>query len=107
MSLIERRADRAGAPATSVIRLPAELDLAGVVGLRSMIADAVIDGTGAIVFDCADLTFIDASGIGALVRTANAVAAAGREVRLQHAGSAMVRMLVLTGVGRRFVLDDG
>ncbi len=46
-----------------------------------------------IVVDCADLMFIDAAGIGALVSVANELAEEGRTLRLVHPSRMLVRLL--------------
>ena len=98
---------RPGAPESRVVRLPAELDLAESGDLRSAIAAAIRSGHGPIVFDCTELSFIDASGVGTLVWGANSAADAGREVRLLNPGEAMSRLLGLARVGHRFGLGGG
>lgn len=85
--------------------MPVELDFGTVTELLSAIAGAFREGPGPVVFDCSPLTFIDGGGIGALVWAANAAAADGRELRLSNPGAAMSRLLLLTGVGQRFVVE--
>lgn len=98
--------DPAGAPDAGVIHLPVELDLDTVGELAPTIADAVRVAVGAISVDCSSLTFIDAVGIGALVRAANDAAEDGLAVRLLHPSTMLCRLLLLTGVGHRFVFAD-
>ena len=101
---LDGRATPAGG---SAIRLPVELDMATAGDLLPAIADACRTAVDAIVFDCTALTFIDASGIGVLVRAANAAAEVGLQARLVHPGAALCRLLLLTDVGHRFVVDAG
>lgn len=104
MAITERVHDQLVPPGTT-IRMPVELDLATVEAVRSVVADAVRDGAGTITFDCSPLTFIDAGGVGLLVWSANAAAMDGRRVRLLDPGRTLRRMLDVTGVGSRFVVD--
>ena len=99
--------DRLGGPVAesdTTIRMPDELDCGTTAALTAAITDA-LRGAGDIVFDCSALTFIDASGIGLLVGTANAASADDRRVRLRHPGWALTQLLRLTGVGHRFVVE--
>jgi anti-sigma B factor antagonist len=54
-----------------VVSLSGELDLSEATGLRNTLARLVQSGTPLIVVNAAELSFLDSSGIGVLVATAN------------------------------------
>jgi anti-sigma B factor antagonist len=66
---------------SAVIRPHGELDIATVPSLRAAVIDAIAEGRVDLVVDLAGVTFIDSSGLGALVGALKrAVRAGGRLV---------------------------
>ena len=66
LSVSERR--NGIARVAQVVHLHGELDIASVARLRATMDNLLVDGpTQVIVVDLTDLTFIDSSGLGALV----------------------------------------
>jgi anti-sigma B factor antagonist len=56
-------------PSETVIRLSGELDLSSVGPLQKTVDEVVAAETDSVVFDLSDLSFLDSTGIGLLVRT--------------------------------------
>jgi len=84
------------------IRLIGELDLDGVDCLREEIWPLLGRYEAHLVtFDCADLTFLDSTGAGMLVRLARAIAGPGKPT-LQSLSPAPHRVLQLMGVDTLF-----
>lgn len=83
---------------TTQFVLTGELDLSNAPSLRDDLGEALRHGTRLIV-DLRGLTFIDSSGIQALVETKRSCGQCGIEfaVRLDH-DSQVKRMLLLAGV---------
>ncbi|MYS15028.1 anti-sigma factor antagonist [Streptomyces sp. SID4982] len=81
-----------------------ELDFDSVVQLHEA-ADAELSGSeGAlpVVVDCAALTFCDSSGISALLRLYQRLAAQQRALRLAAVPASVSRLFTLTGLDQLF-----
>ncbi len=75
-------------PGVHVVALHGELDVASVDGL----AEALVEVAGStLVVDLADLTFMDSTGIGALVVARNRVLASGQGQLVLTKPTAIVR----------------
>jgi stage II sporulation protein AA (anti-sigma F factor antagonist) len=80
---------------TAVVTLHGELDLDNVEALMHDLGPVLRrDDLPTVVFDLADLTFMDSSGISALVRTVGA----GKTVRLRHPTPIIRELLTLMGL---------
>jgi anti-sigma B factor antagonist len=82
-----------------------ELDLASVELFLSQ-ARAALDGS-VLTLDCAGLTFIDSTGLGALVRLREEARGRGSDVVLTRVPSQVSRILDLTGLSQIFPSDSG
>ena len=85
--------------------LEGEIDLAVADELRSVGTDALgeLGPRARLDVDMSGVTFIDSSGLGALVSIRNAALAAEREVALVDAAPAILRLFELTGLTASFV----
>ncbi len=83
-----------------VVDLSGELDVASAPELRHKIMTLIASGQIGLVLDAGALEFIDAAGIGCLVRAANRARAAGGWVRLIRVGQRHRRLLLILGLGR-------
>lgn len=79
--------------------LVGELDLAGVSDIEEQLAR--FDGD--VVLDCSGLTFIDASGLGLLVRTRHACETRGAKFSLIEPSPCLMRLLSITGLDAAFL----
>jgi anti-sigma B factor antagonist len=84
-----------------VVSVPAEVDINNVYLLRSALFEAAT-GASVVVVDMTTTTFIDATGINALVAISNRVLPAGGELRLVIGTERMRDMLQLLGIDKRF-----
>jgi len=86
---------------TAVLRLVDEIDLAVVdqlvAGVRGCLADA-----DAVQLDFRDVTFIDSSGLGALVLVRGEAARQGKRLSLVNVSHATSRLLRITGLHDAF-----
>lgn len=84
-------------PDEHVVALHGELDVASVDGLT----DALVDVAGStLVLDLSDLTFIDCSGIAALVAARNRIRSKGLgEMVVTRPGTTVRRTLEIVGLG--------
>jgi anti-anti-sigma factor len=84
----------------AVVRLTGELDLAGVPRLHSALAE--LDGD--VELDCSGLEFIDAAGLGALLKAHEACMAGGYKLVLVNPSPAVDRLLCLVELGTVFLI---
>jgi len=93
---------RADDDGSQVISVTGELDIATAEQAYTYISE-VIDGWPAPVsVDLAGLTFCDASGLGALARTARHARQAGTQLRLIAARPSLLKIMRITGLDRTF-----
>lgn len=79
-----------------------DLDLADVEDFVDH-ARRLLDGGAAVIeIDLGGVTFIDSSGLGALVRVQRAATDAGRRLRLARVPYPVTRILALTGLSDLF-----
>jgi anti-sigma B factor antagonist len=81
-----------------VIYLRGELDIASAATLREAAAVLPPNGTEAITLDFAEITFLDASGLGALVQIRAAMAASDRRLVLRNVSARTARVFRAGGL---------
>ncbi len=89
---------RAGGPA--VVRLAGRLDLLSASQVKERLAQAVADGNRRLVVDLQAVTFLDSSGLGALISGLKAARVAGGDLRIAGAGEQTLLVLRLTTLDR-------
>jgi anti-sigma B factor antagonist len=97
----ELRADAVVVDGSVCLRVQGELDLAAASDLRQA-CEVVECGLGpgvSVVVDLAELRFIDAAGLGALVRLRNRVRAAGAELTVVDPSPRVRRVFEHAGLG--------
>ena len=62
----------------TVVAPSGELDLASAPAVRDALAGALADGAGAVVVDLSRVTFLDSTGLAALLNAARRLRRAGR-----------------------------
>ncbi|WP_460194960.1 STAS domain-containing protein [Thermosynechococcus sp. FA-CM-4201] len=89
------------------------IKLSGVFGgpqaqeFRQTISELVQGGTQALLLDCGDVTFIDSSGLGALVVALKTVRAGGGQLYLCNIPKQMMMLFELTSMDKVFqILKD-
>lgn len=83
----------------TVIWLEGEQDSVTVSVLRTLLAGAAAGNDGDVVVDLGQVTFIDASIVGALVRGQNLLRPAGRELVLREPPPFIGRVIEICGLG--------
>jgi anti-sigma B factor antagonist len=83
---------------TRVYAVVGELDLATAPDLRAVLFDAVRSGAHRLVLDLADLTFIDATGIGALLAVRQLAMASDGALAVSNVSNHATRVFEITGV---------
>jgi anti-sigma B factor antagonist len=79
-----------------------ELDALTTRDFCAAVEPAVADGMTDILVDCRLLTFVDSTGMGALLDIRKQVMAAGGQLILFGPSEELMRTLVLTGLDRVF-----
>lgn len=79
-----------------------ELDVLSASELRGALARRPQEGCSSVVIDLDGVTFIDCTGLSALLACQQEVAATGGTFSLGALSAAVTRVLDLTGVGGRF-----
>jgi anti-sigma B factor antagonist len=86
--------------------LRGDLDLATVPDLQKEL-DVLFDATDDdIVLDCADLTFIDSTGIGLVVHALRALEVQGRRCTVENLNERCRRPFVILGLSEVLSLEE-
>jgi anti-sigma B factor antagonist len=90
-----------------LVRLTGEFDLAGVDGFERKLQGEPGPQEDTLVLDLRGLTFIDSSGLRAVVMVDHRVRAEGKRCLVIRGPERVERVLDLTGVSERLELVDG
>jgi anti-anti-sigma factor len=82
-----------------VVAVSGEVDTVTAPRLRQALEDALETGPPAVTVDLADVSFIDASGIGVLVSVAKQANSMDRKLTLGAPSQAVLRVLEAAGLG--------
>lgn len=97
-------------PASWRVIVAGELDAATAPGLGDLLQPLVGQPNASVVVNLADVTFMDSSGLRALVRAANSARDGGGSLVLARASGAVTRLLEVTGLIDQFhgsATEDG
>jgi anti-anti-sigma factor len=93
-------------PGQVVVRLEGEIDLETAPCVLSCTDQALaVPGNGGIVIDLTDCTFMDSSGLKALVAATRAADQQGRPMRISGAHGIVLRVMQLTDLDATLPLD--
>ncbi len=90
-SKIETRAE-----GMAILHLSGRLDLASAAKFRNQVAELLGDGNLVVILDLAEVSFVDSSGLGAIVSGLKAARQCGGDLRLAGAQEQMRSLLELT-----------
>jgi anti-sigma B factor antagonist len=90
----------------AVVTTPDEIDVANAGQFRAGLLAAAGRGRPAIVVDMTGTEFCDSTGLNVLVRALRQADEADGEIRLVVGGTALQRILTVTGVGSMFGVYD-
>jgi len=96
---------RRGGDGPIVVALAGELDMAAAGEVSCELGHAV-DAGADVVVDMTELTFVDSSGLGALLHGHNAARARGHSLRLRHLQRAVARTMAVSGLDKVFAIED-
>ena len=86
------------APATIPLAVSGDLDISGVEDFLAHAGRVLDTGTDVIDVDLGGVTFLDSSGLGALVRLQKRTSTEGRQLRLANVPRAVARVFDMTGL---------
>ena len=89
-------------PTTCVVVVTGALDLASAGDLLTRTDQLIDNGHTRLLLDVSRVTFCDSAGLGALLRARARAAEAGGHVRLRDPGTAVNRVLEVSGLGWLF-----
>jgi anti-sigma B factor antagonist len=89
-----------------LLRLTGELDLARVARFEQLLADGPSSEAETLVLDLRGVTFIDSSGLRALIMADQRVRAEGRHFVVVRGPDRVNQVLEMTGVAERIELVD-
>lgn len=92
--------DTASVEPPFVIPLAGEIDVASGAAVRSALQASLDQGHLHVVVDLADVTFIDAAGLGVLVGAQRRFARAGGRLRVERPQRCLRRLLEITALDR-------
>jgi anti-anti-sigma factor len=87
---------------TVLVALGGEVDLNAAPYFSSCTHDVVVNGTGSLVIDVADLTFIGSTGVAALVDSHQRLNASGRRLRVINIGVQPAGVFDMAGLSETF-----
>jgi len=90
-----------------VIRPNGELDVSTTHVLEACAQSAIETGTADVVFDLGGLTFLDSTGLQAIVAVHRRLATVGRRLRMRDATGPVRRVLELSGVDGLIAIEAG
>jgi anti-sigma B factor antagonist len=93
--------ERTPGPDGICVAVAGEVDIDSAPRMRRALAAAVREASQVVV-DLGAVTFLDSSGLSALIATQQGADAAGVTLRLQHVPPAVLRLLTMTGVSSLF-----
>lgn len=92
-------------PAANVVQVAGELDISARPEMDAALAAAAVSGR-AVIVDLGELSFIDSSGIHALVLAQRQAAAAGRRLLVVKGTEPVMRVLALCGLESRVSVHE-
>ncbi|GAA2974147.1 hypothetical protein GCM10010519_06690 [Streptomyces lactacystinicus] len=87
-----------------VVRADGEIDLGTAPSLRRALT-AALKSHREVVLDLSEVTFMDCAGLGVLVQAHNQADRCGGRLALRGAGRCVLRLLKLTGLNGRLIVE--
>lgn len=96
--------DRSDQPGWAIISPSGEIDLATVSQLEDALAASMSDGNADVAVDLTGVTFMDSTGLRALLAANQNLSGSGRRLALIVAGGPVDRLLDISGVGQTLAI---
>jgi anti-sigma B factor antagonist len=91
----------------ALVHLSGEIDLSNAVEVEERLASLRAFGTRPIVVDVSGTTFMDATGVNALLQAQRAARARGQEFCVVHPRGIVARVFEVLGLERVLVAEEG
>lgn len=98
--------DTLTADGTTVVVVGGELDAVTAPQLRAYLGPLVKRTAARVVLDLSDVTFLDSTGLGALIEARSTVAADGGAFALVVTASRVAKVLTITGLDEALSMRD-
>jgi anti-sigma B factor antagonist len=92
---------------TAIISASGEIDIINAEDFRDVLLSALNAGASALVVDMTSTTFVDSSGVTALVRAMRRATATDATLRLAVTAPPVLRVLSLVGIDRLIEVHPG
>jgi anti-sigma B factor antagonist len=89
-----------------IVKLPEQLMMAGAADVRTELKEIISNGSGKLIIDLADTTFMDSSGLAVLVSCLQAARKKDEDVCLVHMGPTVSALFELTRLHTVFQIFD-
>lgn len=90
----------------TIVTVSGEIDLATQGSLRAQLNELVVAGQVDLILDLTDVTFVDSTGLGALIGTRRRVHAFHGSLTLVIPNEAVLKVFTITGLQRVFDIYD-
>jgi len=87
-------------PSTAVLQPTGRLNMVAAPAFKDLVEETVAAGRARIVVDLAEVTFIDSSGLGALIAGLKTARQAGGDLRIADVPEQVMTVLRLTNLDR-------
>jgi anti-sigma B factor antagonist len=104
--LIMQISVQSAAAGHTVLAVSGELDVASAPELRTAGEQAYADGSSVLVLDLSDVSFLDSSGLGALIAIRNASLSESRSLLLRRPSARVDKVLELSGLTKVFSREN-
>lgn len=84
----------------AVLSCPGRLNMSAAPRFKQLVDDVVGEGASRVVVDLSETTFVDSSGLGAMVGGLKTARQAGGDLRIAGAGEQVRTVLSLTNLDR-------
>jgi anti-sigma B factor antagonist len=98
--------DRSYQPGWAIISPSGEIDLATVSQLEDALAASIVDGNTDVAVDLTGVTFMDSTGLRALLAANQNLSSSGHRMALIVAGGPVDRLLDISGVGQTLAIFE-
>lgn len=89
-----------------VVVVEGELDASSAARLRSAVEEGLNEGLSSVVLDLAGISFIDSSGLSALIHAYKEVEDREGALTLRAPSASVIRVLEMTGQTERFLSPE-
>jgi anti-sigma B factor antagonist len=90
----------------AIVSMAGELDVSTAPELVDICQTVYAQGTRDVVLDLTDTSFLDSSGLRALIGAQQLFGDHGGHVRLSHPSEPVMRLLEITGLSAYFSIED-